>query len=101
MILLLNEMLSNGCVVAVVVYPVLDEGVVDLLVQLPDVEVLDVLVDLPLSSSVEVVRFYLGNVDFSFSLLNVAFSLVDVPFSVVDVLLNSVDVVLGPTVLNS
>ena len=60
-------MLSNGCVVVVVVYPVFDEVVVDLPVQLLDVEVFDVLVVLPLLSSVEMACFCLVDVDFALS----------------------------------
>ena len=59
-------MFSNCCFVVVVVYAVLDEVVVDLLIQqLLDVEVL---VALPLFSRVEVVRFYLDDVDLHSSL---------------------------------
>ena len=70
-------MLSDCFVVVVVVHTVLDEVVVDLLVQLPDVEVL---VALPLFSKVEAVHFRLVDVDSCIFLVDVAFFLVEFPF---------------------
>ena len=78
-------MLSNFCVVAVVVYLALDE-VVDLLVQLLDVKALAVLL---LFSRVEVVHFCLVDVNSAFFHVDVAFCLVHVPFGLVDAVLDA------------